>query len=78
VENLTFEVLDATDMNTLEDNSFDAVIDKATLDAIICCDPSYGKAIALIKEVYRILARGGAYIIVSRSSKRSILLQLEM
>mmetsp|Transcript_79197 Transcript_79197/g.245623 ORF Transcript_79197/g.245623 Transcript_79197/m.245623 type:complete len:296 (+) Transcript_79197:92-979(+) len=42
--------------------AFDAVIDKGTLDAVLCED---GKAAGLLAECYRALKPGGAYVCVS-------------
>ena len=63
--------MDATDMS-YDDNFFDYVIDKGTLDAILCKDMDLigekqadRDAAKMIKEVYRILKPGGTYFIIS-------------
>mmetsp|Transcript_9713 Transcript_9713/g.20090 ORF Transcript_9713/g.20090 Transcript_9713/m.20090 type:complete len:292 (+) Transcript_9713:85-960(+) len=42
--------------------AFDAVVDKGTLDAVLCED---GKAAGLLRQCYRALKPGGAYVCVS-------------
>ena len=48
-----------------EDKTFDAAVDKGTLDAILCGENSTAHAQKLISEVYRVLSPTGVYIVVS-------------
>ena len=41
--NMSWLVMDATDMHQFESNTFDLVIDKSTNDAIICGDDNHLK-----------------------------------
>jgi EEF1A lysine methyltransferase 4 len=50
---------------TFEDASFDAIIDKGTLDSILCGDRSSIMAHRMLSQVYRVLTAGGVYIVIS-------------
>lgn len=50
---------------TAEDGSFDAVVDKGTLDALLCGCGAADKAKALVSEAARVLRRGGAFLLVT-------------
>jgi len=56
--------MDARAMD-FEDGTFDCVIDKGTLDAILCGESSVANAQKVLSEVYRVLAPKGVYILVS-------------
>ena len=45
---MRWEVMDATDMNTIKDQSYDCVIDKGTLDALIS-----GKDLTICEKMIR-------------------------
>lgn len=49
-KNLIYEAMDARELK-YEDNYFDAVIDKSTLDAILCGDQSFVNAALMINEI---------------------------
>ena len=59
--------MDATNMNTIKDQSFDCVIDKGTLDALIS-----GKDLTIcekmIRETMRILKEDGQFILITYGS----------
>ena len=50
---------------TYADGSFDTVIDKATLDAIICGDEAVCNPDKVISEIYRVLKNNGVYICIT-------------
>ncbi len=68
----TYQVMDACNMS-FEDNSFDLVFEKGTVDAFI----SNGKQEtgeneglnSLLKEVYRVLKPSGKYLIISGNDR---------
>jgi len=61
---LKYELMDARQM-TFKDGVFDCVIDKGTLDSILCGESSVANARKMLSEIYRVLAPGGVYIAVS-------------
>jgi len=50
------------------DASYDVVIDKATLDAIMCGEGSTDHVVAALSEVQRVLKPGGTFISVTHGS----------
>lgn len=63
-KNMTFEVMDVRDMK-FEDNSFDLIIDKSTIDALLCGENSYINVAKMLKETQRVLKDDGYYMIIS-------------
>jgi ubiquinone/menaquinone biosynthesis C-methylase UbiE len=57
----------AMDTRKLEfaNNSFEVVIDKGTLDSILCGDNATANSDSMLKEIQRVLADGGVYICIS-------------
>eukprot|EP00742_Colponemidia_sp_Colp-10_P000659 GILJ01000718.1.p1 GENE.GILJ01000718.1~~GILJ01000718.1.p1 ORF type:complete len:211 (+),score=25.02 GILJ01000718.1:72-704(+) len=47
------------------DHSFDVVMDKGTLDSMLCGEGSTTNVQKMLSEIYRVLAPNGVYIIVS-------------
>ncbi|RQM14888.1 hypothetical protein DD237_003055 [Peronospora effusa] len=64
---MQWQVMDMTDMRTLEDGSFDLVMDKGALDALMAEDTKEIKedASRMLNEVERVLAPGGRYCCVT-------------
>ena len=62
---LQFKVMDAKDMDKFEAGSFDAVIDKACFDAILCGENSKPNSEKALEEIHRVLGPTGVYISVS-------------
>lgn len=62
---MSYEVMDVTDMSLLADNSFDIAIDKSTIDALLCAPKSNLLVGKMLKEAQRILKPGGHYIAIS-------------
>jgi ubiquinone/menaquinone biosynthesis C-methylase UbiE len=56
--------MDCRDM-PYEDKKFDVIIDKSTMDALLCGDQSFLNVAIMTKEVQRILKAGGIYLIIS-------------
>lgn len=61
---LVWEVMDVCDMS-LPDNTFDLVVDKSTIDALLCGDNSFVQVARMLKETQRVLKPGGVYFVVS-------------
>jgi len=58
---MTWIKMDVMKMSTLEGKTFDVVIDKGTLDAILCGDNSTANAEAMLREISRLLSRNGVF-----------------
>jgi hypothetical protein len=57
--------MDALDMKDFVNGEFNIVIDKGTLDSVLCGDNSVPNGEKMIKEVYRILASNGVFICIT-------------
>jgi len=53
------------------DGTFDAIIDKGTLDSVLCGDGSGPNADQMLSEIHRVLSPTGVYICVSYGVKES-------
>ncbi|XP_050217047.1 uncharacterized protein LOC126667938 [Mercurialis annua] len=62
---LKYIQMDVRDMSGFQTASFDAVIDKGTLDSILCGNTSRQNATLMLKEVWRVLKDKGVYILVT-------------
>lgn len=52
-------------MFELQSNEFNVVLDKGTLDSILCGDNSVPNAEKMMQEIYRVLAPKGVYICIT-------------
>merc|ERR1719162_943934 len=52
-------------MPNLDDESFDIVFDKGTLDTLACCPDRYHKLPIYTKEILRVLKPGGIWLVIS-------------
>ena len=57
--------MDVQNMEEFTKGEFDAIIDKGTLDALLCGDNSRPNSDEMIDEVYRVLSGDGVYICIS-------------
>ena len=62
---MVFRKMDALEMNVFQDGMFNVVIDKGTLDAVMCSDDFVTNAKRMISEVHRVLQPGGKYICIT-------------
>ena len=62
---LAYQVMDVRDMKDFKDDTFDFIIDKSTLDALLCGEKSFVDVVYMTKEISRILKEGGIYFIIS-------------
>ncbi|KAM0922002.1 hypothetical protein ACQ4PT_006473 [Festuca glaucescens] len=65
VPQLTYMQMDVRDMSLFADGSFDCVIDKGTLDAMMCGDDAPHGASRMLAEVARITRPGGIYMLIT-------------
>ena len=66
--NMPFKQMDVKAL-AFQENSFEAVIDKGTLDSILCGDGSGPNAAQMLSEIYRCLTPNGVYICISYGVK---------
>jgi len=64
-DQMEFTAMDARNLELIPDNTFDLIIDKALLDALLCSDDNIISANRLVREMFRVLKPGGTYVIVS-------------
>jgi ubiquinone/menaquinone biosynthesis C-methylase UbiE len=64
LENLQYHVMDARELS-FQDNCFDSIIDKGTLDSTLCGTGSYQNLRKMLNEIYRVLRFGGTFISIS-------------
>ncbi|XP_039020676.1 EEF1A lysine methyltransferase 4-like [Hibiscus syriacus] len=64
-QQLKYIKLDVRDMSPFQSGSFDAVIDKGTLDSIMCGSNSRQNAAQMLDEVWRVLKDKGVYILIT-------------
>ncbi|CAA2972123.1 methyltransferase 13 [Olea europaea subsp. europaea] len=65
---LKYIKMDVRDMSTFETGSFDAVIDKGTLDSLLCVYNSKQNSTKMLEEVSRVLKDEGVYILITYGS----------
>lgn len=72
IKNLEFVVGDVLSMNELfDDNSFDFIFDKGTMDCLMSSFPTSKKVPAMIAEIFRILKPNGVFIEVSYGTPKT-------
>ena len=57
--------MNVLDMKSLKSAEYNVIIDKGTLDSILCGENSIPMISNLMKEVYRLLAPEGFYLCIS-------------
>ena len=60
-----------------EDNYFDLIVDKSTIDALLCGERSFINVAIMIKEAQRVLKDGGIYMIISYGQPENRIFHLE-
>ena len=66
--NLIYKEIDARNMKDFKDETFDLVIDKSTLDALLCGEEAFVNVALMTKEISRVLKTGGIYLVISYGS----------
>ncbi|KAF3456464.1 hypothetical protein FNV43_RR01114 [Rhamnella rubrinervis] len=62
---LIYMQMDVRDMSAFQSSSFDAVVDKGTLDSLLCGNNSRQNATKMLEEVWRVLKDKGVYILIT-------------
>lgn len=63
--NCSWEMADCRAMPQFEDDAFGMVLDKGTLDAVLCSGTGLGDARCYVSETHRLLAPGGVFLLIS-------------
>ena len=58
---------DATAMSEIQDATYDAVLDKATFDSVVCGEGGSERAVRMLSEVARVLKPGGRFLLLSNA-----------
>ena len=61
---MKWEVMDVRELK-YESNKFDLIVDKSTIDALLCGDNAYLNVATMMKECQRTLKEGGYYVAIS-------------
>jgi len=62
---MIYKQMDVLDMSEIKQGEFNIVLDKGTLDAILCGDNSTPNAEKMLSEIHRVLAPNGIYICIT-------------
>lgn len=73
---MLYQVMDVREMS-YPNESFDFVLDKSTIDALLCSDAPHSSVAKMVREVYRVLRPGGVYFVVSYGAPHNRLEHLE-
>ena len=66
---MVYKQLDVLDMSEFKTGEFNTVLDKGTLDSVLCGDNSTTNAEKMLDEICRVLAPNGIYICVSHGDE---------
>lgn len=61
---MNFKVMDCRDLQ-YPDETFDLIIDKSTIDALLCGNNAFFNVAIMLQECQRVLLTGGYYVAVS-------------
>ena len=61
---MKWEVMDVRELK-YQDEFFDLVVDKSTIDALLCGNFAYLNVAIMLKECQRVLKTGGYYMAIS-------------
>ncbi|KAJ7955309.1 methyltransferase-like protein 13 [Quillaja saponaria] len=62
---LKYLKMDVRYMGAFQTDSFDAIVDKGTLDSLLCGNDSRQNASKMLEEVWRVLKNKGVYILIT-------------
>ena len=61
---MKWEVMDCRELK-YENDQFDLIIDKSTIDAMLCGEEAYLSVLLMMRECQRVLKTGGFYVAIS-------------
>ncbi|PNH07189.1 Methyltransferase-like protein 13 [Tetrabaena socialis] len=77
VPGLSYEVADCRSMPQYGDASFGGLLDKGTLDALLCGESEEADSLAMLLECQRVLAPGSSYVCITWQPPRARLPYLQ-
>ena len=66
---MNWQVMDCRDLS-YESSFFDLIIDKSTIDALLCGENAYTNVAMMLKECQRVLKTDGYYVAISYGSPK--------
>jgi len=63
--NIVYKEMNVLDMSQFASDEFNVIIDKGTLDSIICGENSISLVDKMMKEIYRVLSENGVFYCIS-------------
>jgi ubiquinone/menaquinone biosynthesis C-methylase UbiE len=73
---MNWKVMDVRDL-LYDDNTFDFIVDKSTMDALLCGESSFINVAIMLNEVQRVLKVNGIYMIISYGKPENRMFHLE-
>lgn len=77
IPQLKYLQMDVRDMSFFEDESFDGVVDKGTLDSLMCGTDAPISASQMLGEVSRLLKPGGIYMLITYGDPKARMIHLK-
>ena len=65
-------------MSIFEEGEFDIILDKGTLDSVLCGENAKPLVEKMLEEVYKVMKKGGAFICISYGNENSRLSYLKL
>jgi ubiquinone/menaquinone biosynthesis C-methylase UbiE len=75
---INYEQMNVTEMTEFEKGQFQAVLDKGTLDSILCGEDAIPIVYKYLREVDRVLSDKGIFICISYGDEEHIIVQIPM
>jgi len=67
---MEWKVVDISDMNSFDDESFDVILDKGTFDSVMCGQLWYKLVPKVLREMFRVIKKQGTWIMISFADDR--------
>ena len=68
---MIYKKMNVTEMTEFQNDEFNVVIDKALMDSMLCGENAIPVVEKMMKEVYRVTAPGGVFIIISNGDEQN-------
>ena len=68
---MTWKVVNITDMSVFKTDTFDIIIDKSAIDSLFCTDDYTLQVATMLKEAQRVLKPKGIYLAISHGKPKT-------